>query len=118
MRLDVRFSSNVLALYLATLANQRRHSRGSLAKPESQAQSSTSLEKKLQDEEKKYAGRISSGEINVNRLKIVVVGDGGCGKVSAKTCLHRPHDHLESSRPVCFMHFRQDASLKWVVVSL
>ena len=116
MHLDARFS---LPTFCAAIpANQRRHMKGpSSAKSGSQTSLSRSREKNLQDQEKRYGARIKNGEINVNHLKIVVVGDGACGKVSARICLGCSLDHIESSRHVCFMPFRKDVSLKYVVSS-
>ena len=91
--------------------------KGSSIEPESLTLPDTRLEKKLRDEEERYAARLRNSRINVNSLKIVIVGDSGCGKVNARICLRRPHDHIESSRLVCFMHFRKVASQKYVAVS-
>jgi len=62
----------------------------SSTKSESRKPPGKSLEKKLQDDEERYAARIRNGRINVNRMKLVVVGDGACGKVSARISFAPP----------------------------
>ena len=102
---------------------------GSSTEPESLTPPDRRLEKKLRDEEERYATRIRNSRINVDNLKIVVVGDVGCGKVGARifcTAYMIISDHpdlfalciFERSFPRGTWSFRRDLQLLIHVLDL